>query len=141
MPPAEPPAPGLTSYEWCVLRVVPRVERGEFVNAGVVVYSMSAGVLVACSELDDVRALAVDPGLDLASVRRHLDVAAAVCAGTHRASSAMAAGARFRWLTAPRSTVVQASPVHTGLSADPAAELERLLDVMVRPAGAAGPRG
>ncbi len=143
MPPGElrQPAPGLATYEWSVLRVVPRVERCEFVNAGAVVHSAEAGVLVAASELDDARALALDPDLDLAAVRRHLEVVAAVCAGTHRASAAMAAGARFRWLTAPRSTVVQASPVHTGLSADPAGELERLLVAMVRPAGARTPRG
>lgn len=143
MPTGEPrrPAPGLASYEWCVLRVVPRVERCEFVNAGAVVHSSEAGVLVAASELDDARALALDADLDLAAVRRHLEVVAAVCAGTHRASAAMPPGARFRWLSAPRSTVVQASPVHTGLSADPAGELERLLTAMVRPAGARAPRG
>ena len=66
-------------------------------------------------------------------MRRHLDVVAAVCAGTHPATAAMPPGARFRWLTAARSTVVQASPVHTGLSLDPAGELGRLLDSMVRP--------
>ena len=141
MPPGEPrrPPAGLSSYEWCVLRVVPRVERCEFVNAGAVVYSLSAGVLVAASELDGDRALALDPTLDLDAVRRHLDVVTAVCAGTHRPSAALAPGARFRWLTAPRSTVVQASPVHTGLAADPAAELDRLLTAMVRPAGGVGP--
>lgn len=143
MPPGEPrrPVEGLASYEWCVLRVMPRVERCEFVNAGAVVYSREAGVLVAASELDDDRALALDAHLDVAAVRRHLEMVSAVCAGTHRATSAMAAGARFRWLTAPRSTVVQASPVHTGLSADPAAEVERLLTTMVRPAGGHHSRG
>ncbi|MEO7744949.1 MAG: DUF3037 domain-containing protein [Actinomycetota bacterium] len=127
------PDGGLLAYEWCVLRVVPRVERCEFVNAGAVVYSRSGDVLVAGVELDGDRALALDPRLDVTAVRRHLDVVAAVCAGTHPATAAMPPGARFRWLTAARSTVVQASPVHTGLSLDPASELSRLLDSMVRP--------
>ena len=127
------PAGGLVAYEWCVLRVVPRVERCEFVNAGAVVYSRAGDVLVAGVELDAGRALALDAGLDVAAVRRHLDVVTAVCAGRHPATSAMPPGARFRWLTAARSTVVQASPVHTGLSLDPTSELERLLDSMVRP--------
>ena len=122
---ARTPAGGLLAYEWCVLRVVPRVERCEFVNAGAVVYSRSGDVLVAGVELD--------AGLDVTAVRRHLDVVTAVCVGTHPASAAMPPGARFRWLTAARSTVVQASPVHTGLSLDPSAELQRLLDSMVRP--------
>ena len=130
---ARTPAGGLLGYEWCVLRVVPRVERCEFVNAGAVVYSRSGDVLVAGVALDADRVLALDPRLDLAAARRHLDVVAAVCAGTLPATAAMPPGARFRWLTAARSTVVQASPVHTGLSLDPSAELERLLDSMVRP--------
>ncbi len=127
------PAGGLLAYEWCALRVVPRVERCELVNAGVVVYSRSGGVLLAAAELDPARALALAPDLDVDAVRRHLDVVLAVCEGTHPAGAALSLGARFRWLTAPRSTVVQASPVHTGLSLDPAGEVERLLDAMVRP--------
>lgn len=136
MPRADPrpPVGPLTAYEWCVLRVVPRVERCEFVNAGVVVYSKAADLLSASVDLDPRRALALDPQLDVATVRRHLEVAVSVCSGAHQATAGMSPGARFRWLTAPRSTVVQASPVHTGLSVDPAAELTRLLDAMVRPA-------
>jgi len=134
VPRADPrtPAGGLLAYEWCVLRVVPRVERCEFVNAGAVVYSRSGDVLVAGVDLDESRALSLDPGLDLTAAQRHLGVFTAVCAGTHPATAAMAPGARFRWLTAARSTVVQVSPVHTGLSRHPAAELDRLLDAMVR---------
>ena len=119
-------------YEWCLLRVVPRVERGEQVNAGVIVYCQSRQVLEAAIELDAARVLALAPDLDLAVVRRHLEAAAAVCAGTPPATAGLSAGQRFRWLTAPRSTVVQASPVHTGLSDDPARELGVLLDRMVR---------
>jgi hypothetical protein len=120
-------------YEWAVLRVVPRVERCEFVNAGVVVYSHAADFLGARVALPDGRALALDPRLDLELVRRHLDAVVALCAG----DSSMApnadrpAGERFRWLVAPRSTVVQPSRVHTGLTDDPAAELDRLLATVV----------
>ena len=126
-------------YEWAVLRVVPRVERGEFVNAGVLVYCHALGFLAAAVELDEARALALDPGLDLGAVRRHLGAVPDLCAGSPAggAGAGRPPGERFRWLTAPRSTVVQTSPVHTGLSADPAAELDRLLDVLVRLPGPA----
>ena len=122
-------------YEWAVLRIVPRVERAEFVNAGVLVYCHPLDFLAAGIELDDQRALALDPALDVDCVRRHLDSIRAVCEGAPAAgeNGARAPGDRFRWLTAPRSTVVQTSPIHTGLTADPAAEVERLLGVMVRP--------
>ena len=125
----------MRAYEWAVLRVVPRVERCEFVNAGVVVYSHALGFLAAAVDLDEARALALDPDLDLAAVRRHLGSVQELCAGSPQAaaSAARPQGERFRWLTAPRSTVVQTSPVHTGLTEDPDAELARLLDVMVRP--------
>jgi len=119
-------------FEYALLRVVPRPERGEFVNAGVVLYCQSRDVLDAAVEFDPARALALAPDLDVAAVQRHLDAAVAICAGTHPATSGMSAGQRFRWLTAPRSTVVQASPVHTGLSPDPERELGVLLDRMVR---------
>lgn len=125
-------APTLSSYEWCVLRVVPRVERCEFVNAGVVVYSQTHDVLAAAIELDDERVLALAPGVDLEVVRRHLALVAAVCAGEHPPTADLPMGQRFRWLTAPRSTMVQPSPVHTGLTADPLLELAALLDRMVR---------
>lgn len=121
------------AYEWTVLRVVPRVERGEFVNAGVVVHAKLADFLGARVHLDADKLRAIDPEIDLETVRRHLDAVVALCAGDP------AAGAngrrpreeRFRWLIAPRSTVVQTSPVHTGLTADPAAELAALTACMV----------
>ena len=122
------------AYDWVTLRVVPRVERCEFINAGVVVYCRQLDYLGAAVELDDPRAQALDPAVDLATVRRHLRSVEDLCAGapTAGANGARPPGERFRWLAAPRSTVVQPSPVHTGLTADPAAELQRLLDVMVR---------
>jgi hypothetical protein len=123
------------SYEWSVVRIVPRVERCEFVNAGVLLYCRQLDFLQAGIDLDGARVRALDPGVDLDCVRRHLDAIVAVCAGasTSGANGARPLGDRFRWLAAPRSTVVQPSAIHTGLTRDPAAELERLLDVMVRP--------
>jgi hypothetical protein len=120
-------------YEWAVLRVVPRVERSEFVNAGVVVYCQQLDFLGARVALADDRARALDPEVDLDLVRRHLDAAVALCAGEVSAgpNGGRAAGDRFRWLVAPRSTIVQTSPVHSGLTEDPAAELDRLVAKVV----------
>nr|WP_196792209.1 DUF3037 domain-containing protein [Motilibacter deserti] len=117
------------------MRVVPRVERGETLNAGAVVYCQGAGFLGAVVELDEARLLALDPYADVAAVRDHLEAVRALCAGepVAGANARRPAGERFRWLSAPRSTVVQASPVHTGVTADPAGELDRLVTVMVRP--------
>lgn len=121
-------------YEWAVLRLVPRVERCEFLNVGVLVYSRPLDYLAAGIELDDARARAVDAALDLDYVRRHLQAVRDICDGSPAAGAngQRAPGDRFRWLTAPRSTVVQTSPIHTGLTLDPATEVERLLEVMVR---------
>lgn len=122
-------------YEWAVLRVVPRVERCEFVNAGVIVYAHAVDYLAARVELDEQRLRALDAGADVDAVRRHLAAVRDVCAGEPSAgdSGRRPPGDRFRWLTAPRSTVVQTSPVHTGLTDDPAAELSRLFALMVAP--------
>lgn len=124
----------MLAYEWAVVRVVPRVERCEFVNAGVVLHCGPQDYLAAAIELDTDRALALDPALDVEAVSRHLQALDDLCAGRPAAGAngRRPPAERFRWLTAPRSTVVQASPIHTGLTQDPAAELERLLDAMVR---------
>ena len=128
-------AGGPQPYEWALLRVVPRVERGEYVNVGVVVYARRVGFLRARVTSDLGRALALDPGLDVDGVARHLQAVAALCDGTDSAGplGAHDPGERFRWLVAPRSTVVQTSPVHTGLAVDPAAELDALYARLVRP--------
>jgi hypothetical protein len=120
-------------YEWAVLRVVPRVERSEFVNAGVVLYCHQLDFLGAQVALADDRARGLDPELDLDLVRRHLDAIVALCAGEApiRTNANRPAGERFRWLVAPRSTVVQPSTVHAGLTDDPAAELRRLVATVV----------
>jgi hypothetical protein len=120
-------------YEWAILRVVPRVERCEFVNAGVVVYCQADDFLGARISLSEGRAKALDPGLDLDLVRRHLDAVVALCAGdvSMAPNANRSAGERFRWLVAPRSTVVQPSPVHTGLTEHAEAELDRLVAAVV----------
>jgi Protein of unknown function (DUF3037) len=120
-------------FEYAILRVVPRVERGEFINAGVVLYCQEDGFLDARVYLDPDRLMALDPGADLEAVRAHLEAVRPVCAGSPEAGSVgrLPLGERFGWLVAPRSTVVQPSPVHTGLTDDPEAELERLLGRMV----------
>jgi hypothetical protein len=121
-------------YDYAVIRVVPRVEREEFVNAGVIVSCQSSGLLEAAIELDEARLRALDPAVDLDTVRAHLAAIALVCRGGPGSGpiGALPARARFHWLTARRSSIIQVSPVHTGRSADPASVLERLLDRMVR---------
>lgn len=121
-------------FEYALLRVVPRIERGECVNAGVLVYCRAHTYVGVRTHLDETRLLALDPDVDLAGVRAALGAVEGVCAGGDAAGRAAVddAGRRFRWLVAPRSTVVQPGPVHTGLTADPAAETDRLLDLLVR---------
>lgn len=122
-------------FEYALLRVVPRVERGEFINAGVVLYCQEARFLGARVHLDPERLRALDPRLDPETVLAHLEVACRVCAGGPQAGvvGLMPPVHRFGWLVAPRSTVVQPSPVHTGLAEDPEEAIEHLLRVMVCP--------
>ncbi|MEU8827179.1 DUF3037 domain-containing protein [Streptomyces sp. NPDC048636] len=125
---------GRDVFEYAVMRVVPRVERGEQINAGVVVYCRARSFVTARIHLDEARLLALDPSADVAGVRAALCAVEGVCSGGERAGQAAGddAGRRFRWLVAPRSTVVQPGPVHTGLTVDPEAEAERLLELLVR---------
>jgi len=131
--------PGRT-YDYAIVRVVPRVERGEFVNAGVIVACAAARYLRAAIELDEARLRALDPGVDVAAVRRALDALPIVCAGGPAAGALgrLTLRERFDWLVAPRSAVVQTSPVHTGRCGDLDAAVERLLATMVRLPPAAG---
>lgn len=126
-------AAGPAVFEYAALRVVPRVERGESMNVGVVVYCRALDYLGCRTHLDERRLSALDPSLDLAGVRSALRGVDAVCHGGERAGQAasQSPGRRFRWLTAPRSTIVQPGPVHAGLTEDPAAELGRLLRLLV----------
>lgn len=118
-------------FEYATLRVVPRVERGEFINAGVIVYSHAADFLGARVHLDRTRLAALAPDADAAAIEAALRAAADTCAGDGPAAAEQI-GRRFRWLVAPRSTVVQPGPVHTGLTADPEQELVHLLRVLVQ---------
>jgi hypothetical protein len=116
-------------FEYALLRVMPRVERGEAINAGVIVYSQAYRYLCARIELDEARLLAVDPEVDLDAVRAALSAVAKAC--TEGPLAGRPLGERFRWLTAPRSTIVQPGPVHSGLTTDPEAELSRLFTSLV----------
>jgi hypothetical protein len=122
-------------FEYAVLRVVPRVERGEFMNAGVVLYCSDLRFLDARVHLDPGRLRAFAPSLDYDEVMSHLEAARKVCAGGSGAGEigSLPMSQRFGWLVAPRSTVVQPSPVHTGLTEDPREDLERLARAMVYP--------
>jgi hypothetical protein len=117
-------------FEYALVRVVPQVQRGEAINVGVIVYSQVYRYLCARIELDERRLLAVDPEADVDSVRSALSAFEKAC--TEGPLSARPLGERFRWLTAPRSTVVQPGPVHSGLTADPDAELSHLFDTLVK---------
>jgi hypothetical protein len=119
-------------FEYAVLRVVPRVERGESINAGVLVYCRALDYLGAAVHLDVDRLRALDPSVDVPHVEAALRSMADACTPDGAGPAAgEEIGRRFRWLTSPRSTVVQAGPVHTGLTAEPVAETQRLLKVLV----------
>ena len=121
-------------FQYVVLRCVPRVDREEFVNVGVVLYCQQAGYLESAGHVDEARLSALDAAVDCAAVRSSLAAAVAVCRGEEAAGAAGRAplGTRFGFLSAPRSTVLQPGPVHGGLTVDPAAQLERLLGSLVR---------
>src|SRR5215210_7706940 len=131
-PPESPALPA--PFEYAVLRLVPRVERGECINVGVVLYSRTRRFLDLRLALDEARLRALAPDLDLPAIERHLEQIRLVCAGDARGGpiARLPQTERFGWLIAPASTVIQPGPVHTGLSADPAAALDRLLETMVR---------
>ncbi len=120
-------------FQYALLRVVPHVERGEQLNAGVVLFCRRRGFLAARVALDRARLAALDPAADADDVERHLDVYSKVAAGDPAAGAvaSMPDSERFHWLVAPSSTVIQPSPVHTGLTDDPAAELDHLFERLV----------
>lgn len=126
------PAP--PSFDYAVVRVVPRVEREEFLNAGVILFCLERGVLAARVALDRGRLAALAPDADPAMVEQHLAAIPRICEGGPDAGpiGKLSARERWHWLVAPRSTVVQVSPVHTGLCDDPLRALDRLFDRMVR---------
>ena len=121
-------------YQYVVLRCVPRVEREEFANIGVVLYSQAEEFLDVGWHVDRARLGALDPGLDIDAVCDAMDFVEAVCRGDEAAGSVSGKdlGTRFGFIRAPRSTVVQPGPVHGGLTEDPGAELARLVATLVR---------
>jgi hypothetical protein len=121
----------MKDYVYAIVQAVPRVERGERVNVGVILHCRPLDFLAVGVHLDPDRLRALDPDVDVDAVREALDGWARTCDGAGPASD-MRPGERFRWLTAPRSTILQSGPVHTGLTADPAADLDRLVNLLVR---------
>ncbi|HEY3080114.1 MAG TPA: DUF3037 domain-containing protein [Chloroflexota bacterium] len=134
------PAPA--AFDYALVRVVPCVERGEFLNAGAILFCRSRRFLDARIELDEARVRALWPRADLDEMRANLEAIPRICAGGPDSGpiGRLPLHERFHWLVAPRSTVIQTSPVHSGLSSDPAAALEHVMDRMVRPPGPSDPR-
>ena len=122
------------AYDYAIIRVVPRVERAEFVNVGVILSCPAKNFLEARIEVDEVKLRVLDPSISLDSIHTHLNGIRTVCAGGPEAGEIgkLTQRERFYWLVAPRSTIIQTSPVHTGRSPDPEAALDHLLNSMVR---------
>src|SRR5690242_16030273 len=122
------------TYDYAIIRVMPRVERGELINVGVILSCPAVDFLESQVEIDEATLLAVDQELDLEAVRANLATIPVICRGGPEAGpiGALPQRHRFRWLVSPRSTMIQMSPVHTGRTADPAAALAHLMKVMVR---------
>ncbi|MDX6355953.1 MAG: hypothetical protein QOF98_2856 [Streptomyces sp.] len=125
---------GRDVFEYALVRVVPRIERGEMINAGVLVYCRAKSYVGARVHLDEARLCCLDREVDVDGVRAALRGYQGICAGGDGAGQAAGddPGRRFRWLTAPRSTIVQPGPIHTGLTTDPDKEADRLLELLVR---------
>jgi hypothetical protein len=125
--------PALQSFEFATIRVVPRVERGEFINAGVIVFCLGQKFLECRLNIDAERLQALWPEMGIEEVRRHLEAFPEICAGVVDAGpiAQLSQRERFLWLVAPRSTVIQISPVHSGLCERPAAALRELFERLV----------
>lgn len=125
----------LNSYDYAIVRLVPRVERQEFINVGAIVSAPQVNYLDARIEVDESRVRALYPHVDLDVVREHLASIPRICRGGADAGpiGRLSPRERFHWLVAPRSTIIQTSAVHTGRCQDPARLLERLMHTMVRP--------
>ena len=122
------------TYDYAVIRVLPKVEREEFINAGVIVSCPSLEFLEARIELDEQKLRVLSPELDIETIRSHLDAIPVICRGGEQAGpiGMLSQRERFHWLVAPRSTIIQTSPVHSGYCTDPAEILEHLLNTMVK---------
>jgi hypothetical protein len=117
-----------SSFDYAVVRVVPRVERGEFINAGVIVFCLEHRYLEARVQVDEARLKALWPEIDVELVRKHLEAIPKICAGDESAGpiAKLSQRERFHWLVSPRSTMIQVSPVHTGLCEEPGMTVEQL---------------
>lgn len=127
--------PETSSFDYALIRIVPHVEREEFVNVGVILFCRTKCFLDAKIELNEQRLAALSPEFEIERIRAHLALIPQICAGIDQHPiGQLTQSERFQWLVTPRSTVIQVSPVHSGLCTDPAAALEHLLETMVRPA-------
>ncbi len=126
--------PSRSAFSYAVLRVVPDIEREEFVNVGLILFDRERRFLVARSEYDEAAVDALQPGCDHAAIRRQLELVEEIAAGTVDTApfDTMSQSERFHWLTTPRSTVVQPGPIHGGTSEDPQATFDHLFGVLVR---------
>ena len=127
--------PAHNSFDYAIIRVVPRVDREEFINAGVILYCLTRRYLEARVELDERRLLALAPDADVELLRGHLESIPRLCAGGKAAGpiGQLPQKERFHWLVAPRSTMLQTGPVHSGLCEEPAKAIEHLMQRLVRP--------
>jgi len=123
-----------SSFDYAIIRVVPRVEREEFMNAGVILFCRTQRFLGALIELNIERLRSLAPDIDLLLVQRHLNLIPLICSGSVEAGAIahLSQSERFHWLVSPRSTIIQTSPVHSGLCSDPREALQHLLETMVR---------
>jgi hypothetical protein len=126
--------PALSSFDYAVIRVMPRVERGELINAGVILFCLGKDFLRARVEVNEPRLCALWPEIDLDLIRQHLEAIPKICAGAPDAGpiGRLSLRERFHWLVAPRSTMIQVSPVHTGLCDEPERALDELFTQAVR---------
>ena len=125
--------PEMMLYEYAVIRVVPRVERGEYINAGVMLFCRDAKYLEMRFEINDQKILCLHPHANLEKINRLMHAFEKVCNGDRGASkiAELQQAERFRWLTAKRSTIIQVSEVHPGLTADPAEKLRQLFNDLI----------
>jgi len=121
-------------YDYAVIRVVPKVDREEFINAGVILSCPEKEFLEACIELDEKRLKVFSPGIDIELLKTHLAAIKAICAGSADAETIgkLSQRERFHWLTSPKSTIIQTSPVHSGYCKDPEKELNDLVHKIVK---------
>jgi hypothetical protein len=123
-----------SSFDYAVVRVVPRVERGEFINAGIIIFCLEHRFLEAQVQVDEARLKSLWPEVDIELVRKHLEAIPKICAGDTSAGpiARLSQRERFHWLVSPRSTIIQVSPVHTGLCEFPERTLEQTMEQLSR---------